>query len=309
VVDDNLLLFFVFLALVISQFVYYQNITLGFLFWLFLGAGAATLPAKERKFKLREFPEMALVCETIFVVLALFFLVGCFYGVKFYLADVWYVKALFQPDLDQKTKNLVRAINLNPYQPRYRMVFSRVSLSVAQQEILKPQDKQDTNKIQQFLGLAINQAKRATTLAPNQVVAWQNLASVYRNSAGLVKGAEDWGIKAYQRAQELEPKNPMFHTEAGKLYLILKKNQEAQKEFEKATELKSDYLDAHIQIALLKEKEGKTGEAKDYFIKLLSDFPLSSEAHFQLGRLYFNEGEVDKAIDQFQTVIQNCPNH
>jgi len=100
-----------------------------------------------------------------------------------------------------------------------------------------------------------------------------------------------------------------LHTELGKLYLVSNDKDRAKTEFNKAKELKSDYIDASIQIALIYEDEDNIGEAIRQMEDLAASYPFNVEVLFQLGRLYFKNNQADEAITQFEAVIALMPNH
>jgi len=79
-------LLMVFIALLVGQFVYYQNSTLSFLFWLVLGLAVVSWqkPIKEKIISFKDFPELSLVFSTLTIVLGVIVLVLYFFTVKFY---------------------------------------------------------------------------------------------------------------------------------------------------------------------------------------------------------------------------------
>jgi tetratricopeptide (TPR) repeat protein len=232
-----------------------------------------------------------------------------FYGVKFYLADVNYAKAQNLSEISQSQAYLEKAVRLNPKMPQYRAVLARNYLSQALTEMQKNKDDQDANKIQALVAVAINQARVATELAPKQIAMWETLGMVYREIRTVATGAIEWGIKSFEEAINLEPKNPVFYTELGKLYLANNQMDKAQEQFKKAAEVKADYTDALIQQVLLLEKQGDSSAAIAEMKALAVDYPYSTEIVFQLGRLYFNQNQINEAINQFKRVIVLAPDH
>ncbi len=291
-------------GLIALQFVFYQNMVLGGLFWLGLAIGANLGLSKEKRFPLRDFPGVTLAFETLVIVLALLLVVGAFFGIRFYLADHYYQKAFLEPDLDKKISFFQKSFNLNPYQPYYQMAFSLALVSRVQQELNAPPEKQDQKLMQDLGASAAALANRATLLAPNQILYQQNLADIYRDLA-----ANNLALEAYQKAVLLEPKNPLFYVEVGKIQAQLRKFNEARESFKKALDLVPQLAIAKIQLGLLLEQEERTKEAISEFENLVREFPSSSEAYFHLGRLYYNNGETDKAIEQFQEAIRIFPNY
>jgi len=306
-----------FLALIFSQLFYYQNAILSFTFWLILGLSVVAWqkPVKETVITFKDFPELSLIFSALLIVLGLVFAGTYFFAVKFYLADVYYKNAL----VETPSQNLEKATNLNPSLSQYKIVLARDYLNKVISESQKPQGERDEVSLSNNVYLAITYAKSgqvgktmikgATELSPNWVASQETLGMVYRDIQGVASGALEWGIKSFESAINLEPTNPVLKTELGKLYVISGEMEKAKAEFTKAKELKSDYLDSSIQLALISEKEKNLEEAIRQIEVLAMANPLDTEVLFQLGRLYFNNNQVDEAIAQFETVIYLVPNH
>jgi len=321
-------------ALLIGQFVYLQNSVLSFLFWLFLALAIVSwrklidLPIKKLSFSFKKWPEMSLVMNTILIVIVLL-LFGLFYFAgRFWWADVLYVKGIQAKEIGQGIEWLEKAVSLNPYRNVYQMDLSQSYLLRAKNEAIKPSQNQNIQLVAGDISRAIAQAKRASELSPNWVRVWENLGLIYRDLVPIVKGADQWAINSFKKALELEPVNPVLKAEIGKIHLARVNNLDKKKEkdkiekeinqalnyFQEAVDLKSDYLDPKVQIALAEEKKGNLEEA----IKKLEDIllnqrfvgsPVQVEAMFQLGRLYFNAKLYDKAIVAFIQVIRLIPYH
>jgi len=306
-----------FLALLVGQFVFYQNTVLAFAFWLVLALSVVNWqrPIKEKIISFKDFPELSLVFSVLFIILVLVFLIMYFFAIKFYLADAHY-RSYFETGEGQK---LGKAVNLNPFQSQYKVVIARDYLNRAIAEGQKPAEQIDDVVLSNNIYLAITYAKGgvigenvikgAVELSPNRVVAWETLGMIYRNIHGIAVGALEWGIKSFEKAISLEPTNPVLHTELGKLYLVSNDKDRAKTEFNKAKELKSDYIDASIQLALVYERENNAGEAIKQMEGLVASYPNNIEVIFQLGRLYLNNNRTDEAISQFEKAIELFPNH
>lgn len=299
-----------FLALVVAQFVFYQNTVLAFTFWLILGLSVSNWqkPGSEKTLSFKDLPELSLVFNTLLILLGLAILIFYFFAIRFYLADINYLKGVTQVLVQEQEEKLEKAISLNPYLANYRIVLARNYLSQIISEIQKSPELQDSSKIQNWVANAISQAKRATEISPNNVATYETLAMIYRDIQLLAAGATDWAIKSFESAIKLEPTNPVLLTELGKLYLATDLSK-AKEYFAKARDLKSDYLDALIQEALIYERENNLDEAIKKLEDLVNNYPFNIEVRFQLARLYFNKNRVDDAISQFETIISIFPNH
>lgn len=315
ITDYQLPLLTAFFALLIGQFVYYQNSTLAFIFWLFLGLSVVNWQRDlgELKYSFKDFPEMGLVFSILLIIIVLGFFGTYFSGARFYIADQYYQKAVWIyvgqiPDLNTRIQNLEKSVNLNPWRIEYRIAKARIYLEDALNEMRKPIAEQDSIKIQNRVAEAIDEARIATSISPNRVIAWERRGMIYRDIREMATGATQWGINSFEKAIALEPTNPVLHTELGKL-LALDTPEKAKIEFEKAIELKPDYLEAQIQIALMLEQENNLPEAVRKLEDLVNLYPVNIDLLFQLGRLYYNNNQVDEAILKFQQVVNLIPNH
>ena len=299
-----------FLALVVGQFVYYQNTVLAFTFWLVLGLSMVSWqkPIKEKVVSFKDFPELSLILSTVIIILGVAVLSLYFFAVKVYLADNSYKNALSRLG-PERIQLLEKVVRLNPYSPNYRVALSRTYLYEALREMRKPQNSQNAAAVQTLVSKAIDEARKATEFQPNRVANWENLGVVYREIVGVAGGAADWGIKSFETALNQEPTNPVLYTELGKMYLTLGDTQKAKNQFNAAINVKSDYAEAHVQLALLLEREDGFGEAIARLEGLVAENPFNVDGRFQLGRLYFNDGQLDKAVEQFQIVALLIPDH
>jgi len=300
-----------FLALLVGQFFYYQNVVLAFLFWLILGLSMGSWEEliKEKKLAFGNFPELNLVFRIFLMLVGLIVIVAGFWGQKIYRADMIFSQGEAKNSALERIKLIEKAVKLNPKLAHYRNILARSYLTETLDEMRKPAAQQDSVKIQTNIAKAIDTAKVASEISPNNIVNWETLGIVYREIRGLASGALDWGIKSFTRAITLEPANPVLHTELGKLYLLSGEIEKAKTEIEKALTLKPDYLDAQIQMALVAEKEGKTDEAIKKMEKLADLYPLNTDILFQLGRLYYNNEKIQEAISVLERVIRVQPNH
>ena len=302
-----------FLALLVSQFVYYQNTILAFTFWLVFGLSVVSWqpPTKtwwgaEKVISFKAFPEISLIATAFLIILGLLIL-GCyFFTARFYLADMKYIGGLGQTG-DERLDSLAKATKFNPLCPQYKIILARTYLYEVLDEMAKPAPDQIVLSLN--TQLAIAQAKEASDSSPNLVSTWETLGMIYREIRGIATGALEWGIKSFEKAINLEPTNPVLYTELGKLYLASDDIPKARDNFARAISLKGDYIDALIQEILILEQEGNLAEAISKMENLAITYPFDIEVAFQLGRLYFNGGRIDDAISQLEGVVAFFPNH
>lgn len=160
--------------------------------------------------------------------------------------------SLLNTNATESYNRQIQAYNLEPENPYYRLNFSQTSLalanSIAGKKDLTDQDKEN---VTQLVQQAIREAKKATELAPDNVLAWENLANTYRQLINFAEGAQDWTIASYNQALSLDPNSPRLYLELGGVYYSLKDNDSAQKSFEQAISLKPNWANAHYNLAIL----------------------------------------------------------
>jgi len=299
-------LFLALVALLIGQFVFYQNMVLGFSFWLLLALSVVSWQreSKCREYAFKDFPEVGLIFSVVFWVILIGFAFLCFNLGKYYLADVHYRSYLQEPN---KIEVLEKAAKLADKRTTYHIVLARAYLLKFGAEAAQPSP--DNQVIGNMVALAVQEGKTAAGLSPNRVSSQETLGVIYRDIRGVAQGALGWGIKSFEKAAELEPKNPVLLTELGKLKLSENKIEEAKSLFVRALELMPEYIDANLQMSLIDESQERSEQAVERLETLVQLYPFSSEVLFQLGRLYFNSGKIDEAIDLFQQIIKFAPNH
>jgi len=315
------------LSLFVAQFVYLENTVLTFFFWLFMALIVVVWqkvqdkPFKKISFSFKELPEVGLVMNIILLIL-IFGLISLFYlGGRFYLAEIKFRQPV--ETSEQAVQNIEKAVNLNKYRENYRRSLSQAYLVSAWNEANKAQEEQNTQLLQAYASGAIQQARFAVTLAPESVAAWENLGIIYRDSSGLVGGTLPFALEAYANAVELEPTNPFFYRELCRLNLISEEKDwdKTIEHCQKAVDLKQDYLDAHIQLAMVYEQKGELEEALNQMKSVLdklkgvsfqrgSDLAgAATEIYFQLGRLHFNLNHIEEAIAMFEQAVIITPQY
>ncbi|MBU2580079.1 tetratricopeptide repeat protein [Patescibacteria group bacterium] len=320
------------LILFISQFVYSQNTVLLFYFWLFTALGIVSWqglqekPCKKISFSFKKLPEVGLVINVVLLIL-IFVMAGLFYlGGRFYLAEAKLIQtATDRQDLIRRAEEIV---NLNRYRASYRQNLSQIYLVSAWEEARKAEAERNIELLQTLAAGSIQQARVATDLSPNSVSAWENLGAVYRDARGLVGGTLPFAMEAFAKALELEPSNPVFYRELCRLNLITE-DETVEKEnwdetvayCQKAVDLKANYLDAHIQLALAYEQKGELERALEQTQSVLTKLKgvsfqrgselagAATEIYFQMGRLYFNLNRVSEAIPMFEQAVIITPQY
>ena len=140
-------------------------------------------------------------------------------------------------------------------------------------------------------------------VSPTSPKAWNNMGDIYA-------GKEEFqlAIMAFQRAIELRPNYVDAHHNTGVTYLQMKEFDKAIEWFEKAIAiyaLPQSYHDMGVAYFY----KGELDKAEENFKKVLEFDPNSSMAYNSLGLLYFKQGKVEEARQAWQTALQLAPYH
>lgn len=269
-----------------------SNITLVFLFWLFVASATYITSSKERISHDQDKNRFLLVTSlSLYIILSLG-LVGLFFTFKRYQADVTFAQALVldqklsgiikanqnidQKELDTLIDYLTRATQQSPKNHTYPRVLSQALLYKIH-GLAQTQADLEKNKliVQPAALLAIDAAKRSVTLNPHDSRNTQNAAQVYKsliplmgqNQQGALDAIEDY----YKKSIELDPTNPELIVEVAKFHLdlaavALQKTQQGKTDSEKS-EAKKD-LESYLSAAeknLTQAKDVKEDYAPTYY--------------------------------------------
>lgn len=306
-----------FITLLIGQFVYYQNTVLAFSFWLMLGLVVVAWPSsvkaaegkpvrkEEKVFSFAKLPELGLVFSIVFWLLLVGFAFLGFKLTKQYLADAYYRQYLSSPDAN--LEKLEKAAGHFKQRSVYHIALARGYLNEFSRRLNgKDTDAQELGNI---IKMAVDEARAAVEASPNNVTAYETAGIIYRDIQDIAQGTSDWAFKSFEKALELEPDNPAFFTELGKLYHLQGEEEKAKQFWQNALQIKDNYTAASLLLAISEEEEGKKDEAIERLEKALDKNPWSTEGHFRLGMLYYNEGQFDLAEARFLMALQIFPNH
>ncbi|MBI3559922.1 tetratricopeptide repeat protein [Candidatus Gottesmanbacteria bacterium] len=158
----------------------------------------------------------------------------------------------------------IRAIGLNPRVTRFHTAYSQTNVALANAlagtataSASTEQLDKDRQMTTQLLQQAIREAKLGVSLAPRNILAWENLATVYQTLTGAAKGADQWAVAAYQQAVSLDPTNPVLRLRLGGAYVGQQKLDLAETSYLTAITLKPDYANAYYNIAFVYREQKK----------------------------------------------------
>jgi len=322
--------------LLVAKFLYSSNMTLEFTFWILTALLVALTAQKFWEVTLDRAPRVSLALSFV-LTLGIVLLVSSFYLVgQRYAADAKFDQAVIAlskgEDLEKSTELFNRAAGLNRWNDAYLTTLAQNLLAQINQEVSKAPTEEGAKKVQDLIAADINVAKRATEISPKNSANWATLASVYQSIVALIPGADEWAIASWQKAIELEPGNPFFYTELGKIYTnmadltapnLQAKDEAVQKEaeakikefltkaeeqFNKAISSKNDYAPAHFELAMVYSRQGRIKEAISKLEVIQANLPNDVGVAFQLGLLYAQNKETDKAVAELEGAIKLAPN-
>jgi hypothetical protein len=200
------------------------------------------------------------------------------------------VVAKNQENNGTKAYNLmILSMRQSPFISRYHATFSQLNLMLGGAIITSAKPDPTTGKVtvstedQQLVttlfSQAIREGKTATTLAPNNVYMWSNLASIYQNIIGIAADAPSWAIAAYQKAITLDPVNPVLRLDLGGVYVGIKDYDNALQQFTTAVVLKPNYANGYYNLANVLKLKGNGKEAKAALQNVLDLLPSTSNEY------------------------------
>ena len=336
-------LFSAWLSLLLFQFLYFESTTIKFVFWMLTIVLAVeyyssrTQDARENilwEFKIKKTNHIFYL--SLLLVMTVSFAAFYYYQIRFYQAEVTYKNTIFAYNkavkdinlsrqgvwdiLDKSVEDLNGVIEKNPYNGTYKLYLSDIYFNrlaiVIQEESEKSEEEKNNQIIAREMKGVVDHAKDAADASPNNIVFQQKLGNIYAYMFNNIKimDADEWAIKKYDRAISLEPTSPILYTELGKIYISQYlesadegKMNDAISEFEKALELKSDYLDTGFQLGLAYEIKGDNKKAISQLSSFIENGTADVNIAFQLGRIHYNSGNINEAKEIFLEIIRVQP--
>ncbi len=114
----------------------------------------------------------------------------------------------------------------------------------------------------------------------------------------------DRNIEAYLVALRAEPDNPAYHNELGRLLVLKRFPQDAEREFRRAIANDADFYPAWYNLALLRASRGDGRGAIRALDRTLDLKPGHSSALFQKGLLLEKRGRKEEAIDTYVKALR-----
>lgn len=326
----------VWLALFVVQFFFPFSFVLCFIFWLFLALGVSLL-TKESGEVLESAPSPAAgffssIAFSMLVVLGLAFLYG---AATFWLADFHFVKAakaLSAQNFNKAMTEFNRAIDLNGREPAY---FFALGQTFIQQASVSPARTQaELDNVRQLITLTSVAGRNGLNIDMKDALTYQDFLNLSATLRIYDANVSSQLVEHYDKLIELDPNNPLNYMAAGDnaiaagqalaaaLEQIQDENQKSQAQqqindyyaeavgyYNKAADLKKDYIIAQLKKALTSELAGNRDQAITEVEALAKQYPSSTDALYELGRLYVAADQKDKAKGAFVAVLNLSSQH
>jgi Flp pilus assembly protein TadD len=294
---DVFLVVIAWLVLWVGMAINFFSVPLWTLWWLFLGLIITGLfllghnVIKERTWTMEDTPQYNLAFSFgLIVLMALVVMVGI-QGVRFYWAETVYAKSLSAQNYESASGDLQKAITLHGNSDVYHVALAKTYLVKAAE--LSRVEKPNVQEVAGYVAQAVNEARSATDISPASVAIWENLAMMYENATLLVPEAGSWAIKSLDTAIALEPSNPVLYWRMGNNYAIASNLPKAIEYYQKAIELKSDYVGAYVSLSAAYEANKEMDKAVETYGKIMSVAASNPEALFNYGRLLYNRNQKE----------------
>ncbi len=331
------------MSLFATHVLFSSNMTLTFLLWTISGLLVAHAVTKKQEIDFSESPKLSLGVTAGFGLSTLGIVLAVLFFFSRYSADMAFAKAVRMDQDGAPVTDIIaqveKAIDRSNGNALYHRNHASVLLAYAGQIIASAEggelNEEQTQLLSSVVGAAVNAAVQATEVAPNDASNWAARGAVYRQLMMFAQNAEDFAAVSYLQAIALEPTNPSYATELGRVYLAVSeraavvKNQadveqsvkddavrtetellvQAEKILSAAIQLKGDYAPAHYYLAAVYERQGRLEESAARLSALKGVAPLDIGLGFQLGIMYVKLQNLDLARAEFERVLEIYPEY
>ncbi len=272
---------------------------------------------KTKAFSLFEVPRASFISVLVLIVLLIGVISLGFLFVERAIAQIYFGKALVSANQAQNvemTENyLNRAVALYPFDVFYR-ALSNVSMTKLS-TLLQDQNAQPEavrSGFQTLLSSAIQSAQTATQKDSSNYQNWLTLAQVYGSVVPKpfeIADAYESAKEAFTKARDLNPTSPSIALSMARLESDKGALTEAAVLAEEATELKSNYADAHFFLSQIAVQQGNISRAIEKTETTILLSPSNAGLYFQLGVLYFNIPNYTNASQALAKAVELLPDY
>ncbi|KZT20687.1 ADP/ATP carrier receptor [Neolentinus lepideus HHB14362 ss-1] len=136
-------------------------------------------------------------------------------------------------------------------------------------------------------------------IVPSFTQSWVKLASVY-----MEQGDPPKAFEAFEEAIKHNSKDPDIFYHRGQVLFIMNEFTRAADDYTKSTELDSNFVFSHIQLAVAQYKSGALSSSMATFRRTLKAFPQRSEPQNYYGELLLDQQRFQDAVEKFDRAIE-----
>ena len=257
-----------FLSIVVTNFFGFSVVPVQLLFFLFpaFAVSLENIPKNAQKSKASSPPKWQ-ISLIIFAILYLLF-----YIFKYWRADTYFSsgeKLNKAGYYDQSFNSLQQAIKLRGFEPVYHDELAWAAANLA---ALANQQKNATLAAQ-LKEIALQESQKALATSPYNLNFWKTRAKIGFKLAEIEGKYYQLTLQALLRAVELAPTEPKVRYNLGLVHSVLGQTELAKKSLEETIQLKPNYEDPRLALAILYEQEGEKDKARqqlEYILKYIN---------------------------------------
>lgn len=313
-------------------FFYNYGMSMMFAWWLLLGILAALAGGQAWRWGSKDSKYAFEIITTKFVLCAVAGMVVLWLTGQRFMADAVFTQGVNAFRAGQPIEKIIpmleRAMKLNPLVDIYLRNLSQAHLIKAANLIQANPTQEQAATIQMEIKTAVDLGISGTTMNAANVDNFSNLAMLYQSIASFTRGADEFAINYYNKAIALEPANPVFIGEVGKLYLLRSdayrtalddkdpaKRAEAQKNLDenlktaeqvlgRAIDMKPDYLPARYYLGIVYERQNKLKDAITQLATVLQQNKEDVGVGFELSILLYRDNQKQPALSLMEEVVR-----
>lgn len=295
--------------LLVALFLYPGSFAGFVLLFLLLGVAQGAAPRRVISFDTFA-PWRSFAASIAIIIFTAIALAGGFFVGEKYLASFFFAQSsqlAAQGNLGTAFSKTDAAIALNPSDEYYRGA-STILLSEIQL-LANSTSTSASVELPVVIENAVQAATNATAANPRDPENWGNLGSVYETVMPLTTGADVLAEDAYQKAAALDPSDPQWDLDIGRVFLKAGNSASAEDFLNQAIALKDDYADPRVLLVQLYLQEGNVSQAIEKVQELEAQNPLDPGVAFELGYLYYSTNQLSQAAQEFQVATILDPDY
>ncbi len=320
------------------------NMSLVILVWGLSGLLVAQSVRQVRQLDFSQAPRTALCVTSGLVVFVVVGLLTMFALASRHSAEIAFAKAARLSSQGATAEILVDQMIKVVQRDGSNAVFMRnlataylAQAGVVLNEALADQDfgTADKQRLASLADASIRAARQATALGEFDSVNWAISGSIYRELMPFIQNAQNYAANMYVQALVIEPNNPAYQTDLGRVYLAVADRAEdlqgladveteikataatneienlrlAAENFEKAIQLKPDYAPAHYYLAATYERQGNLEGAAERLQALTQVQPNDVGLGFQLAIIYLKMERSTEAEAELERILEIYPDY